>query len=77
MVQSHTGPHWKALRYGKDESRGLSYDSTLSICQDVLKSGNLLHKQSFVDSLMHTIVYLKIDFLACKLAVSFFGFNPH
>ena len=55
-VQGHTVPHWKALRHGKDESRGLSYDSTLSICQDVLKTGSVLQKQSFVDSLTHTTV---------------------
>ena len=55
MVKSHTVPHWKALRYGKDESKRLSYDSTPSICPDVLKSDNLLHKQGFVDSLVHII----------------------
>ena len=64
-VQGHTVPHWKALRYGKDESRGLSYDSTLSICQDVLKSGNLLHKWGSVDSLMYTTVLKKC--LAARL----------
>ena len=47
-VQGHTVPHWKALRYSKYESRGLSCDSTSSICQVVLKSDNLLHKQSYV-----------------------------
>ena len=41
-------PHWKALRYGKDDSRGLTYGSTLNIHQGILKSGNLQHK--FVDS---------------------------
>ena len=41
-------PHWKALRYGKDGSRGLSCCSTFSICQGVLKSENLLHKRGFV-----------------------------
>ena len=55
-VQGHTVPHWKALRYGKDQSRGVSYDITLSICQDVLKTGNLLHKQGIVDSLLHNNV---------------------
>ena len=28
-VQGHSVPDWKALRYGKVKSRGLSYDSTL------------------------------------------------
>ena len=55
-LQGHKVPHLKALRCGKDQSRELGYDSTLSICQDVLKSGNLLHKLGFVDSLMHTTV---------------------
>ena len=55
-VQGHTVPHWKALRYGNDESRGISYNSTLNICQDVLKSGNLLHKRGFDDSQSHTTV---------------------
>ena len=55
-LQGQTVPHWKALRYGKDESRGLSYDRTLSICQDVLKSGNLLHKRGLDYSQSHTTV---------------------
>ena len=36
----------------------MTNDSALKICQDVLISANLLHKRGFVDSLMHTIVYL-------------------
>ena len=55
-VKGHTVPDWKALCNVKYESRGLSYDSTLSIFQDVLKSGNLLHEQGFVHSQMYTIV---------------------
>ena len=51
-----TVPHWNALRYGKDDSRGLSCGSALNIHQDVLKSGNLLHKQEFVDSQFDTTV---------------------
>ena len=43
-------PHWKGLRYGEDESRGLSCGCTSSICQNVLKSDSLLHKWGFVDS---------------------------
>ena len=49
-VQGHTVPHWKPLRYGKHELRELSYGSNLSISQNVLKSGSLLHKQGFFDS---------------------------
>ena len=49
-VQAHIVPHLKALRYGKDETRGLSCGSTSRIWQDILKSDNLLHKQGFVDS---------------------------
>ena len=55
-VQDHTLPHWTNFKHGKYETRGLSCGSTISIYQDVLKSVNLLHKQGFVDSLMHTIV---------------------
>ena len=47
-VLGHTVPHWKALRYGKDGSREISCGSTSSICQDILKSDNLLHKRGFV-----------------------------
>ena len=50
-VLGHTVPHWEALRHGKDGSRGLSCDRTSSICQDILKSDNLLHKPGFVDSI--------------------------
>ena len=49
-VQGNTIPHLKDLRYGKYEKRGLSFGSTSSICQGILKSDNLLHKQGFVDS---------------------------
>ena len=43
-VKGHTASHLKALRYGKYETRGLSCGSTSSICQEILKSDNLLHK---------------------------------
>ena len=43
-------PRLKALKYGKYETRWLSCGSTSSICQEVLKSGNLLHKQGFVET---------------------------
>ena len=59
-VQDHTAPPWKALRYGKHQTRGLCCCSSSSICQDVLKIDNLLHKQGFVDSLTHTTVNLII-----------------
>ena len=55
-VQGSTVPNLKDLRYGKDESRGLSWSCTSSIFQDVMKSDNFLHKQGFVDSLLQTIV---------------------
>ena len=58
-MQGHTVPHWKALRYGKYQASGLS---TFSIGQDILKSANLPHKLSFLDSLIHTIVGDKCDF---------------
>ena len=51
VLMGHTPPHLKGLRYGKYESRGLSCGWTYSICQDVMKSDNLLHKWGFVDSL--------------------------
>ena len=49
-------PHRKAFRHGKDESRGLNFNCISSICQDVLKSDNLLHKWGFVDSQSVTTV---------------------
>ena len=49
-VQDHTVPHFKALRRGKPETRGLICCYTSNICQDVLKSDNLQHKQGFVYS---------------------------
>ena len=52
--------HLKAFRHGKYETKGLSCGITSSICQDVLKSDNLLHKQGFVDSQMKTTV--SVDF---------------
>ena len=58
-VQVHTVPHWKALRYGKKcELRGLSCNISLNICQDVMKSANLLHKRGFGDSQSNTTVGL-------------------
>ena len=47
-IKGHTAPHLKALRYGIYEKRGLSCGSTSSICQGILKNGNLLHKWGFV-----------------------------
>ena len=57
-VQGHTVPRWKALKYGKYDKRRLSCGSTLSICQDVLKSINLLHSRDLVDSQTVTTVNL-------------------
>ena len=45
----HTIPHWRALRCGKDDTRGQSCGSTLNIHQDILKIGNLLHKWGYFD----------------------------
>ena len=39
--KDHAVPHWKALSKSKYEGRGLS---TLKICQDILKSANLLYR---------------------------------
>ena len=62
QVYGHTAPDWKALRYGKGDSRGQSCGSTLNTHQDVLKSGNLLHKQGFFDSQFGTtVIYLSIE----------------
>ena len=50
-------PHWKGLKYGQYESRGLNYESTFIICQDILKNDNLLHKWGFIDSQLVATVY--------------------
>ena len=49
-------PHWKSVIYDKDDSRRLSCGHIVRIYQDVLKSGNLLHKCSFVDSQTETTI---------------------
>ena len=54
-------PHWKALRYGIDDLRGLSCGSTLNIYQDVLKNVNLLHKRGFVGSKFGTTVDVRMN----------------
>ena len=46
----YTVQQLKALRYGKDDSRGQNCGSTLKIYQGVLKSGNLLYKRGSADS---------------------------
>ena len=48
---------FKGLTYGKYGTRGLSCNNTLNICQDVLKSANLLYKQGFDDSQSSATVY--------------------
>ena len=53
-----TLPHWKALRCGKYETRGLSCGSTSNICQDVLKSNNSLHKTGIVNSRSQITVFV-------------------
>ena len=65
-VQGHTVPHWKTLRYGKDGSREFGCGSNSSICQDVLKSVNLLHKRGFVYLQMKTNVQKKSVFQEIK-----------
>ena len=67
--------HWKALRYSKDDWRGLGCGSTLNIHQDVFISGNLLHKWGFVDSQFCTSVsktVLKWTFMRGKYAINSF-----
>ena len=54
--QGYIVPHFKALRWGKDETRKLSYSNTYIICQAFLKSAYLLNKQGFVDSKMAVIL---------------------
>ena len=49
-------PYWKIPIYGKDDSRGQNCGNALNIHQDVLKSGNLLQKQGFVDPQFGTTV---------------------
>ena len=46
-IQSHTVPHLKALISGKNEPRGLGCGSTFSVCQALLKSAILLHKEAY------------------------------
>ena len=69
-VQGHTVPHWKALRYGKNGSRGLSCDSTFSICQDILKIENLLHKQGLVETQLLRTVYPYLELIMTFVKVS-------
>ena len=52
-LQGYTVPNWKALKNDKYEARGLRFSSTLKICQDVLKSVNLLH--SAMKLRLHTV----------------------
>ena len=59
-LSGHIVPHFKALRYGKDEKGRLSSRGISSIYQDVLKNGNLLHKTGLVDSQMVGTVYAPI-----------------
>jgi len=43
--QAYTVTYWKAFRYSKYNLKDLWCGSTLNICQDVLKSDNVLHKK--------------------------------
>ena len=62
-------PCLKGLSYGKDESRGLSCGYRFSICQNVMKSDNLLHIRGFVDSLLQTTVLITGEFLMMRSSV--------
>ena len=70
-VQGHTIPHLKALRYGIYETRGFSCGSTSSICQGILKSGNLLHKWCVVKTKSLRIVVRRGEGDKPKYLVSF------
>ena len=59
MHKGHKLHHWKTLSGSKNELRGTNFSRTLGIFQDILKSANLLHKQDYVGSQMHTTVTLK------------------
>ena len=76
--KGHAVPHWKALGCGKYEPRGLSYGSTLNICQGVLKSANLLHKRGFISFPMaSTVDKTNIIFTYCPIFIFLllFSFN--
>ena len=61
-VQGHTVPHLKALRYGKDDSKGQSCGSTFNICQGILKIEDLLHEKGLVETqLLRTFIFLSAD----------------
>ena len=66
---NHTVLLWKALRYGKVNSRGLSCGRALNIHLYIWKSGNLLHKRGSVDSQFGTTVYCIGISLIAKLFV--------
>lgn len=55
-LQDNTIPNLKAHISAKYDPRGLSYGSTLNIYQDVMKSGDLLHKRNFVDSQSNRLI---------------------
>ena len=44
------------------------HSTSFNICQDMLKSGNLLHSRGLVDSQLHTTVYLVANFWHTPLA---------
>ena len=66
-VQDHAIPYWKDLRGGKYFQRELIFGNTINICQDIMKSANLLHKQGFDDSQSSTTV--QNENLACLAAL--------
>ena len=53
-------PHLKAPRHGIYETRELSCGCTFSMCQGILKSGNLLNKRGYVKTqMLHTVSIVK------------------
>ena len=46
-VQDYTVPHLKALISGKMEPRGLRWGSTFRVCQALLNTAILLHKEAY------------------------------
>ena len=72
-IWGHTVPHWKALRSGKNETRGVSCSSNSSIYNDDLKRANLLHKRGPVDSQLIATVNWEVFKYFWMLKSTLFG----
>ena len=73
-MQGHTVPHLKALRYDIHETREFSCGSTSSICQDIFKGDNLLHKWCFVKAQsLRTLPKHLTQFLTASNALAVLG----